>query len=291
MCYHKLNWSVRKAGGTVSILESILYGLVTGITEFLPVSARAHQALLRYLFGAETRDPLRDLLVHIAILAAIIVSCRETLIRLQKAQTLYTANRRRHQRPADSSYFDLRLLKTAIVPLVLGLVLRFATVALDGKLLALMFFLALNATILLLAEHTRHGNRTAKTMTGLDGIAIGLAGSLSVLPGISRTAAIVSYGTLRGTDGKSVASWAILLSVPAMLFAIIFDVFGLVSYGTGAITFATFAGMFLSALAAFCGGFVGIKTLNAAVSQSRFSGFAYYTVGLVVFTFILYMIT
>ncbi len=274
----------------MSILESILYGFVTGITEFLPVSARAHQVLMQLVFGA-TRNPLRDLLVHIAILAAIILSSREMLLRLQKAQTISSVSHRKRQRAPHSNYYDLRLLKTAVVPLILGLVLRFATEGLEENLLILMGFLVLNTVILLLAEHSRHGNRTAKTMTGLDGIAMGLAGALSVLPGISRTGAIVSYGTLRGCDGKKTASWAILLGIPAMLFAVVFDVFGLIAYGAGTITFAVLAGMVLSALTAFCGGYLGIKALKAALNQSRFSGFAYYTIGLVLFTFVLYMIT
>ncbi len=275
----------------MSVLESILYGLVTGITEFLPVSARAHQALMRYLFGVATRDPLRDLLVHIAILAAIIVSCHETLLSLQKAQAMAVASRRKRQRLPDGNYYDLRLLKTAVLPLLLGLVLRFTTTSLEDNLLSLMIFLTINVVILLLAEHTRHGNRTAMTMTGLDGIAMGLVGALSVFPGISRTGAIAAYGTLRGADGKKIATWAIILGIPTLLFAVFFDIFVLVTHGAGPITFVIFAGMFLSALTAFCGGCIGIRALKAALVQSQFSGFAYYTVGLVVFTFILYMIT
>ena len=72
--------------GTVSLLKSILYGFISGLTEFLPVSARGHQALFQYLFGVETRGSLQNLLVHIGILVSVLVYSRETIYRLQKEQ-------------------------------------------------------------------------------------------------------------------------------------------------------------------------------------------------------------
>ena len=57
-------------------LESLLYGLVSGFAEFLPVSAAAHQALMKRLFGVDVQTGFLDFLVHAAVLAALCFSCR-----------------------------------------------------------------------------------------------------------------------------------------------------------------------------------------------------------------------
>ena len=51
-----------------SWLESLIYGLISGLAEFLPISAEGHQHIMLYLFGGELRDPVRDFFVHIGLL-------------------------------------------------------------------------------------------------------------------------------------------------------------------------------------------------------------------------------
>jgi len=276
----------------VSLIENILYGIVSGITEFLPVSSRAHQILLRYLFGTQTRDSLQDLLVHIGVFFAIIVACRENLIRLHREQKALSATRRKRTRSADiRSLYDLRLLKTAVFPLLIGLILTFSTVKLGNSLLIIMGFLIFNGFVLLLAEHVSHGNRDSRTMTGLDGIIMGLLGALSAFPGISRTGMISAYTTMRGADSQNSANWAILLGIPAMVFSVIYDIISIITGGIVAFSFPGIFGYLLSGAAAFGGGYLGISVLRVAINHSGFSKFAYYSLGAALFSFILYLIT
>ena len=60
----------------MSIIGSIIYGIVSGLTEILPVSSQANQMVMRQIFGVSHKEPIRDLLVHIAILAALLLACR-----------------------------------------------------------------------------------------------------------------------------------------------------------------------------------------------------------------------
>ena len=57
----------------MSLIESIIYGLLSGIAEFFPISSQAHQTLLRYIFGVATRNSLQEFLVHIGLLFSIII--------------------------------------------------------------------------------------------------------------------------------------------------------------------------------------------------------------------------
>ena len=276
----------------MSIIENIIYGFVTGLTELLPVSSRGHQMLLRYLFGAEARNPLQEFLVHIGILLSILVGCREIIVRLRREQKAIAGSGRRRNRSLDlKSYYDLRLLKTATIPLIIGLFLTFITEKSETRLLTVMAFLLINALVLFIAEHSQHGNRDARTMTGFDGILMGVLGSLSVFPGISRTGMISAYATIRGAETKNVANWAFILGIPAVLFLIFFDLIGIFSVGVGVFSFAALLGYIFAGIFAFLGGYLSIAILQTFLSHYGFSYFAYYSVGAALFSFALYLIT
>lgn len=275
----------------MDVLKNLIYGFVSGITEFLPVSSTAHQGLIRYIFGITARDSLQNLLVHIGVLFAVILGYRETLLRLQREQKNLASGRRRAKSLDIKAAYDLKLLKTAAIPLFIGLILSFVTWRWESSLVAIMAFLLLNALILLLADHAPQGNKDARTLTGLDGILIGVLGAFSVLPGVSRTAMITSYTTLRGADRERCASWAIVLCIPAMIFAIIFDFYGIFSFGAGSLTLIGFLGYIASGISAFFGGYLGISLLQTILGHSGFSGFAFYSLGASFLSFILYLIT
>ena len=275
----------------MDVLKNLIYGFISGITEFLPVSSGAHQGLIRYIFGIETRDSLQNLLVHIGIVFAVILGFRETISRLHREQKNLASGKKRSKSLDIKAAYDLKLVKTAAVPLFIGLILSFATWRWEGSLLAIMAFLLVNALVLLLADHAPQGNKDARTLTGLDGILIGVLGALSALPGISRTGMITSYTTLRGADRGHSTSWAIVLCIPAMIFAIVFDFYGIFSLGVGSLTFVGFLGCVVSGISAFFGGYLGISLLQTILSHSGFSGFAYYSLGVSFLSFILYLIT
>ena len=128
-------------------------------------------------------------------------------------------------------------------------------------------------------------------MSGLDGIFIGLAGAVSVFPGISRPGMISCYSIVRGADTQNAANWAITLSIPALAITIIFDLIGLVFWGGAVFAYSAIAGCLLTCVGAFCGAYLGIILLQAILNHSGFSGFAYYSFGAAFFSFLLYLLT
>ena len=276
----------------MSFLENILYGFISGIAEFFPVSSRAHQVLLRYILGVDSRNFLQEFLVHIGLLLSIIICCRDVISRLRREQKSLSAPGYRRKRSLDpKSYFDIRLLKTASIPLIIGLCIWFVTAKQDRNLLSVMAFLTLNGIVLFIADHTQRGNRDSRTMTGLDGIIMGILGSLSVFPGISRTGMISAYAAARGADSENVTNWAFLLGIPALIFLLCFDIFGIITVGAGLISFSAMIGYLLAGISAFCGGYIAISALKAFLNHAGFSQFAYYSFGAAFLTFILYLIT
>ncbi len=274
----------------MSVIESIIYGFVSGLTEFLPVSSIGHQALMLQLFGLDSREPIRDLLVHLAALIALLLAGRPLFQRLRRVQSL-PARRRSKAVSERNVFFELRLIKTAAVPMIAGFLLYTTTRSLESKPIYLCLFFALNGVVLLFPEYMRHGNKDARFLTGLDAILMGLFGALSALPGISRVGFMNAYALSRGADRQKITNWLLAVSVPALFLLTAFDIYHLFVIPIGAISFLTVIGYVISGMLSFCGTYLGINLLRFMTVHVGFGGFAYYSFGAAIFSFVLYLIT
>jgi len=273
----------------MSIFESIIYGLVSGLAEFLPVSSQGHQAILMRLFGQDHRDPVRDLLVHLAIIFSLLVSCRSLFSHLRREHML--SKRRRRKNTYDrKGIFDLRFVKTALVPMLVGMLVYIAVRGFEFSPIHLALFFVINGIVLIIPEYMAHGNKDARSLTGLDGILTGLISVFSSLPGISRVGAMSAFTTARGADRQVSLNWILSLSLPALVMFVGFDVVNLIVQGFDPISFVTVIGYILAAIASFGGGYFGIVILRYLAVQNGYLGFAYYSWGAAMFSFVLYLI-
>lgn len=273
----------------MSIFESIIYGLVSGFTEFLPVSSQGHQALMFSVFGLSAREPLRDIFVHIAVLSALIVTCKPLITRLRREQALL-ARRKRKSNTDRKGQYVLRLIKTAGFPLLIGSMCYFATRKFEFQLQYLIWFFLINGVILIIPEYIRHGNKDARHMTGLDGILFGALGACSVLPGISRIGIMNAYALIRGADRQQVVNWALVLCLPALVLFLGFDVYNLFSIGIGIVGFIGVLSCLISGIMAFIGAYFSVRLVRFLTVQTGFVGCAYYSWGTALFAFVLYLI-
>ena len=110
----------------ISMIESLIYGLVCGFAEFLPISSTAHRSILNRLFGVDQEEPLMAMFLHIGALLALLVSSRTLLHRLQRELEVKRLARRRSRRqPDEMAVLDMSLVKTACIVMLLGFVFFF----------------------------------------------------------------------------------------------------------------------------------------------------------------------
>lgn len=270
-------------------LESVLFGLVSGLTEFLPVSAQAHQALLLKMFGTAA-GPLLQLLIHGAALLALYQSCAEQISLLLREQRLLRVPRSRRKRQPDiTKVLDMRLLQSAAVILALGF-LAYPTLSVwRGDLHFIAPVLVINGIILYVPMHMATGNKDARSMSQLDATLLGLAGALAVIPGISRVGIVTSAGIARGADREQALRWSLLLSVPALVCLMGFDIYGIMTEGMGSLSAPVLLQTVLTAAAAYGGAYGGIYMMRFLAVRAGFSGFAYYSWGAALFSFIIYL--
>ena len=268
-------------------LQSILYGLIEGISNFLPISSKAHQDIALVLFGANSHDPVRNLIVHITLLCTVYFACRPMFEQLQRV----TRQRRSRNQDGFSSRYrlDLRLVKTATLPLLAGIiVLSYIFTGISGNLMVISGLLLLNGIFLFMPGRMMQGNKDARSMTQFDAFLIGLGGCLGALPGFSGVGCVTGVSISRGADRQQSLNWAFILSAPAFFVLSVLDIIQI--FSTDSIPFLhSFLTYLLSGLGAFCGGYVGIRLARLFMVRTGFSGFAYYSWGAALLCFLLYL--
>lgn len=274
----------------MNLIQSLIYGIVSGISSFLPVSSYGHQVLLRQIFGATYPDPLTDLFVHLSLLSAVLICYRSNLkiltrdLSANRRRTRSRAGRQDHRRT-----YEIRLLITAAIAMLVVLLFSSFGRKTEGNLLLVCLFFVLNGMILYVTDHLSQSNKDASQMTALDAVLMGLFGGLSIFPGLSRTGACMSLAVGRGSDKSHALNWAVMLSIPALILLALFDFAAIFTAGL-TFSFVSVLGCFLAAVGAFVCGYAAMMIMRFLVVNTGFAGFACYSWGMAILTFILYLI-
>lgn len=185
-------------------LESLILGIVQGLTEFLPVSSSGHLELGKVLFGMEGEGDITfTVVVHGAtVLSTLVVFWRE-LWRLLKGSLQFRLN--------EEIHYVLKLAISMIPVLLVGIFLQdFVEGFFSGNIIFVGSMLLVTAAMLLLA-HFIKPRVSSKPVTYLSAFIIGIAQAIATLPGLSRSGATISTGLLLGTDKSQVAKFSFLM--------------------------------------------------------------------------------
>lgn len=269
-------------------LQSILYGFLAGLTDILPVSAQAHKVLLLKFFGVQLGMDLMNLLIHLGIFGALYLSCQSQIVRMNRARALARVPKRRRKRPLDTrSLMDWSMLKTMLIPVILGLFVYKYAVSLSDNLILVALFLFLNGLILYIPQFLPGSNRDSRTLSRVEGLLMGLGGGASMLPGISAVGAAASIGCVCGVDRSYSLNMALLMNLGLTLGLVVQDILTLLANGIGVLSFAIVIRYLLTALTAFGAAMLGVKVMRYLSADHGFGLFAFYCFGLSLFTFIL----
>ena len=272
-------------------LQSVLYGFLTGTSDVLPVSSRAHGILLLKIFGTTIDGNLMQLFLHLAAMLAIYMSSRPTITRIRRALALKRIPKRKRRRPLDTkSLMDFRLLRTTAVPIVLAYLFYDRLFSLGSNMMLVAFFLLLNGLIIYIPRFLPTGNKDARTMSRVEGLLIGLGGALSIFPGISAMGAMLSVSSVCGVDKEYSLGNALLETMLILLCVSVNDILRIASTGLKDVTFQMVLVCLVTALAAFVGTLLGMKLLKTIAKNGDFSIFSFSCRGLALFTFFLNLI-
>lgn len=270
-------------------LESILYSFISGLTEFLPISSSAHQEIMLSFFGADGRDPVRDFLVHLAVMLSLYSVTKPFFEQIQREQKMRRYNRGGLSHPSRA-ILEYRFIKNASIPLLVGLlILTYLSGLIGNSLLVISVFLLINGVILFLPQRMMQGNKDVRSMTYLDSIIIGLSASLSAFSGISRVGCMTSVGAAQGADKKNALNWALLLSIPALAGLLFIDLFQIIAMFGSINLWNNILTYLLSVIFAYLGGYASVLLIRFISINIGFSVFMYYSWGASLLYFLLYL--
>ena len=275
----------------MSFWQSLLYGLISGLASCLPISSRGHQLLMKEVFGIVTPTPVVDIFIHIAVIFAVFISSRTYINRLLRYTRSDSRKHAADKQMDRSARFELRLIRSSILPLIIIMLLYLITKNFFSSMLLTALMFALNGIVIYMPEHMAHGNKDAGKLSAFDGILLGAARALSVFPGLSGVGAAINCSVARGADVQKSLNWIFIISIPASVCMIVLELIGIFITGIGVLTFSVFLGYLVAAIVAFGAALIGIYAMRFIAGHSGFSGFGFYSWGAALLAFILYLTT
>jgi len=255
----------------MNIISAIVLGIAQGLTEFLPVSSSGHLVLLQKIFGITEPALFFDTMLHTGtLLAVFIVLWRDIWNILRRIIQPLTG------------FLILATIPAVAAALFLGDIIEEAFES--GRFLGLCFLVttALLVTAEILSKRADAGNslKKAEDMNWLDALLIGIMQAIAIAPGISRSGATISGALSRKLDRDFAARFSFLLSIPAILGAVVLQTVKLFKGGAAAEiagesvgTAAIIAGTLSAAIV----GFFAVKLMLKIIRERSLYGFAIYT--------------
>jgi undecaprenyl-diphosphatase len=202
-------------------LQAIVLGIVQGLTEFLPISSTAHLRIIPAFAGWKDPGAAFTAVVQLGTMAAVLLYFRQDLWNIARA-TL-----RSLRDPAERQTVEARLgwgivIGTAPIA-VLGVLFK-NKIETDARQLTLIAIaLIVMGIVLEMAERTGRKTRPIESLSVRDGVTIGFAQALALVPGVSRSGSTISAGLFLGLERAAAARYSFLLSVPAVVLSGLFE--------------------------------------------------------------------
>ena len=248
----------------MSVIESILLGLLQGLTEFLPVSSSGHLVLAQDFMGIESPGVTFEIVVHAATVMSTIVVFRKEIWSLIQGLFKFSYN--------SETIYLLKIGLSMIPILVIGFLFKDDIEALFGSgRIIVGAFLIVTALLLILSQMMKSQERPIKYK---DALIIGLAQACAVVPGLSRSGTTIATGLMLGLKKDEVAKFSFLMVLIPILgeafLQVVSGELSTASVGIGAIP------LMCGFLAAFLSGLFACKVMIALVKRAKLTGFALY---------------
>lgn len=245
------------------MLEAIVWGLVQGLTEFLPVSSSGHLVLVPAfltLTGWEMAKPelAVSAVLHLGTLLAVLVYYRHDILRLTRFGSDPEARK------------VLTLLALGTAPVLIGLVVEDALDRLEEHPTVVAAALIVTGLVLLVGSRVPPGTKTLENGRPRDALIVGLAQACALIPGVSRSGMTITAGIGRGLDPSEAARYSFLLAVPTIAGG------GLLSLVDLAGTTVSFRPIMVGLAVSAVSGYLAISALLRMLSRVGFGPFAVY---------------
>ncbi len=256
---------------TLSVLQSVFLGIIQGLTEFLPVSSSGHLEISRHLFSMPEVPLLFDVVLHVATLAVVLFFYR------MYVRDIAVALFRFLKKDAGANDFAnlkilVNLFLSTCATIVLALVLR-KILPEEGGIAQVAILMYVTAA-LLLYRPKKEKRGTLPEMSIPKALLIGVAQGFGTLAGISRSGITITASHAAGLERKEAGTYSFLLSIPAILGALVLTLADASSAASSVSVPVILAG----SISALITGFFSLKMLLWVIGKAKLWYFSIYLV-------------
>jgi undecaprenyl-diphosphatase len=260
----------------LSLLQSIVLGIVQGLTEFLPISSSAHQRIVPAFLGWEDPGAAFTAVTQLGTEAAVLIFFRHEIWAI--ATTWLRSLHEPRLRATTEARMGWYLIVATIPIGILGFAFQDQIETGARNLWLIGTTLIVFGLVLGYADRRGRHERTIEQLSVRDGVAIGLAQSLALIPGVSRSGATMSAGLLLGLQRPAAAKFGFLLAIPAVVASGLFELKDVVSGDEHVDAPVGYA--MVATLVAFVVGYAAIAWFLRYLAHHSVRVFVIYRVGL-----------
>lgn len=250
----------------MSAFEALILGIIQGLTEFLPVSSSGHLELGAYFLGVKSNSNLLfAIIVHGATALSTVVVFRKTILELIIGLLQFRWN--------GETQYAAKILVSMIPLGIVGVFFEKEVASLfAGNILLVAGMLSITGLLLLL---TNYAKKQTGEITFTKSIIIGIAQSIAILPGISRSGATISTALLTGVEKSKAAKFSFLMVLPPILGATFLMILDYMDSTVQVESFG-FTPLFVGFVAAFVSGLLACTWMIKLVKNGKLIYFAIY---------------
>jgi undecaprenyl-diphosphatase len=241
----------------MNIFQAVILGLVQGVTEFIPISSSGHLVLLQKIFGVDEGSMLFTIMLHLGTLLSVFFVFWRDIVEIIK-------------RPF--SKMPLWILSATIPTVLIALVFKSHIESAFSSASTLGIGFLATGCILWSVESMAPGKKVLGTMTWKDSLVVGMAQGIALMPAISRSGSTIAGGLFCGLDRNFAAKFSFLMSIPAILGSIVFQIADVSKSGQSFELMPILIGTVVAALS----GFLAIRFMLSVISKKSLKIFSYY---------------
>lgn len=243
-----------------SIFETVILGIIQGLTEWLPVSSSGHLAIAKEFINWQP-PVLFYVLLHLSTLFVILLFFRRSLLSILKAFVMMDFG-------SVEGKLGIFVAVGSIPTAILGYTFQNLFKTFYNNLIVVGFGLMATGLLLFFSGY-KHGSRE---LNYVDSLITGIAQGIAIIPGVSRSGATISTELLRGVDRRIAFEFSFLLSIPAVIGATFVELGDMDLLISNSDVTAILAGVVVAALV----GYLSLKMLLRTVLKQKFHWFALY---------------
>lgn len=262
------------------MFEAIFLGVLQGLTEFLPISSSAHIRIAGELFGTN-QDPGATFtaITQIGTELAVLIYFRKDILRIISAWFKQISRKNLHGGEVSDARMGWLIIVGSLPIIALGYIGQDVIKNNFRSLWLIAMTLIVFGIILGLADKFGKSQRQLHELTPVHGVLYGLAQSLALVPGVSRSGATIAMGRFLGYTREAALRYSFLLALPAVFGSGLYELKGAISDNSGTEVFSLSETLVATSIA-FVIGYAVIAWLLKYVTTKSFTPFIVYRIGL-----------